>query len=154
MTDALAQSNGFYTPFGARGASYEDDWVGGEKEEIDVEGDASLEQYLDRFSEISSLPRNWDSYGAEPVNRRTLVYAVKVFLTLMEGRTIEPFITPTPDGGISIEWSAGQRGLDVEILGPFRVNAHYFAGEGEDPWDRSVGPEYPKLSGVLDNLTA
>jgi len=72
---------------------------------IDAEG------ALDR---ISSMERDWDSYGAEPPNANS-VRASKEILEELAGALILPStIVPSAEGGVSIYFMTGHRTVYIE----------------------------------------
>jgi len=70
-------------------------------------------ELLGRIGRLLELPSNWDSYGARPVSRDFLRYALEVLRVIMRPGTPLPALIPTSLGGIQIEWHT--RGIDLEI---------------------------------------
>ncbi|MEJ7570345.1 MAG: hypothetical protein WKF41_19040 [Gaiellaceae bacterium] len=66
-----------------------------------------------RVKEIASLRAGWDTYGADPVDRRNIVAALNFLLQSVGRRAPVPGIVPLPDGGLQLEWHRG--GMDVEV---------------------------------------
>jgi hypothetical protein len=76
----------------------------------------SLSQRLDL---LLSLPDNWDSYGAAPINPNTIsrVEAAlrEIFMVVGESAPL-PFIAPANDGTIVLEWKTAEgRELTLDI---------------------------------------
>jgi hypothetical protein len=61
----------------------------------------------ERLNRLATLPQNWDSYGAVPMHPKTMNRVRSVLLEILalggEGLPL-PFIAPSPDGGIELEW--------------------------------------------------
>jgi len=60
------------------------------------------EQILDQFDKFSSLPTNWDGYGAEPPNEKALENARKVVAVLEAENFLPQQLAADADGGICI----------------------------------------------------
>ena len=76
----------------------------------------------ERLAEIATLPRDWDPYGSEPPSPVAIGLAFGIlgaaatkFGTAAGEHLIPDHITPIADGGIQMEWSAGERALEVYI---------------------------------------
>ncbi len=66
--------------------------------------------------DLHRLPPNWDSYGADPVDRESVQQASALLRALAVMPNIEsPLVTATPDGNAAFCWDHGQRSLDLEI---------------------------------------
>lgn len=74
-----------------------------------------LRQAYDQLAKLSALPRDWDSYDADPVSIIALGQARLLFSNLDFEDIPEPHIAPTPDGGIGLHWRVGSRDLEIEI---------------------------------------
>src|SRR3990172_3596887 len=57
-----------------------------------------------KFGEILSLPPNWDSYGASPIDPECAILALRLVLSIMKIGIPVPTIVPTNRGGIQIQW--------------------------------------------------
>jgi hypothetical protein len=56
---------------------------------------------------LARLPQNWDSYGASPINPEAIQKARGILRSVfaLGGTSIPlPFVAPSPDGGIELEW--------------------------------------------------
>ena len=69
-----------------------------------------------RFEQFKQLPENWDSYGALRISDEAIEKG-KSILTLMPavGFSGEPFVAPSPSGGVQIEWDLPEREVVLEI---------------------------------------
>jgi hypothetical protein len=87
--------------------------------EVDVSRGSSLwlrptAHALDR---VVRLPKNWDSNGALPIQRKAVENALRWLDRLLDEETFPPAIVPTVVGGVQAEWHMA--GLDIEIdFGP------------------------------------
>lgn len=69
--------------------------------------------FLDTAVHLMTLPENWDSYGARPIDPRFVYYGLSLLNDLMRKRTPSPAMVPTSMGGIQLEWH--NRGIDLEV---------------------------------------
>lgn len=79
---------------------------------------------VDVLADLRKLGPNWNSYGALPPTER----ALKIAETMT---TNAPWICPTNDGGVQIEWHCN--GFDIEIrTQPDQASApEIFVGEAD-----------------------
>jgi hypothetical protein len=71
-------------------------------------GDVPISAY-ERLASFGRLQRNWDSYGAEPIDRRCIDKAMELLIKL--GKEWCP--VPTVTGGIQLELH--KDGFDMEL---------------------------------------
>jgi len=78
-------------------------------------------EYLERLFDIGNLinavriehkQKNWDGYGAKPVNADSLNYADK-FLRNLEASIPLPFVGGEPSGRVGIEWATDKTRFTV-----------------------------------------
>ena len=76
-------------------------------------GPAWLRLTMLRCVELLALPRNWDSYGAEPISPELTWTALQLLRCFMRDGMSRPKIVPTNRGGVQLEWH--QDGIDLEV---------------------------------------
>lgn len=69
----------------------------------------------DRMEEFLELDDNWNSYGAKRINEEIPPKALRLLLKIDSSDTPEPFVAPTPDGGIDIEWNTEDKLLSFKV---------------------------------------
>ena len=71
-----------------------------------------------RIEEISRLPRNWDGEGAGTIKSYVLADVVETLIQFEQriGCFKEPFIAPTRDGFVQMEWHGNRRSLEIEAV--------------------------------------
>ena len=71
-----------------------------------------------RVGELSDLEQNWDGEAAKPVKAPVLGDTVEFLRRLFQQTSIlrEPFLVPTFDGLIQIEWHDKKRSLEIEAV--------------------------------------
>ena len=65
---------------------------------------------------LVNLPWNWDGYGSPPVTEQALRTADVVLRASDHYPIGVPDVAPVTGGGVFIEWEAGGRDLEIEIL--------------------------------------
>lgn len=90
---------------------------------------------------LASLRTNWDSYSGAPLQEKAVLKALEL-LTALEFTGPAPWLSPTPDGGIHLEWNENdlELTLDIDSTGTIEVVADYDNGELQEwtanVWDR------------------
>ncbi|MDQ3780533.1 MAG: hypothetical protein M3354_08315 [Chloroflexota bacterium] len=73
---------------------------------------------LDR---LSTLPQDWDSYGADPPSVRAIAIAARIIAGFQEQYRGPVSSSPLPlaivplSGGVQLEWNASSGSLEIEI---------------------------------------
>ncbi len=67
-----------------------------------------------RLDEILAMPSDWDCDGAEAPNSK-VVAAARLFVQRSISHPV-PSANPTFEGGVQLEWHAGDRTLEIEFL--------------------------------------
>ena len=109
-------------------------------------GKAALER-------ISTLPDNWDSYGAPSVSSATIQTGLQLLYSTARMATPTPSVVPTGVGGLQLEWHA--RGMDIELyLSPGEEPELFVADRHEGTEDEAVlSTDLSALSQALARLT-
>jgi hypothetical protein len=76
---------------------------------------------VNAIGRLLSLPPNWDSYGAPPVDPKHVDAALKLLADVMRDDTPPPAVVPTSRGGVQIEWHTKGVDLEVELVTPTRL---------------------------------
>jgi hypothetical protein len=75
-----------------------------------------MPRYVDKIEEMKLLQPNWDSYGADAANPRTLRDATAFLRKLTESQGLEePQVAPTRVGGVCALWATNGHELEVEF---------------------------------------
>lgn len=76
-----------------------------------------LQDVLTQLQAIAELPDGWDSYGAPQPDINKLKAARDLLLCLCKDTNLpKPYVNPTPSGGVQLEWEAGERYFELEIV--------------------------------------
>lgn len=123
------------------------------KSEVRLTVDGQFPTWLDTviadLNSAASLPANWDSYGARPVNQRTLEHALDVLLRVVGNEDPIPEILATSHGGIQFLWHKPGRELKVAINAPFQGEFYYSDDERDVEFE---GPFSIEFGDVLQRL--
>lgn len=68
---------------------------------------------------VAELGRDWDSYGAPPVDPDAVYSAIRLVADFAKLTSPVPFpdVGPTPDGGVLLRWDLGATEVDVVYHG-------------------------------------
>jgi hypothetical protein len=78
-----------------------------------------------RVCELSSLPANWDSYGARPIDPSCAIAAIRLILSAVHPSIPAPAVVPTNRGGIQLEWHRGGVDLEIRIDSPTQFHVAF-----------------------------
>ena len=114
-----------------------------------------LTDVIQGMNRVAALNPNWDSYGARPVNQRTLEYAFEVIMKFQgENPTLRvPQIGATVTGGVEFEWHGGGRDLEIQIEAPYRISAFFEDEHTSEDWEGPVGPELAEIQEYLGRIS-
>jgi hypothetical protein len=115
---------------------------------------AWLRSTVNQLEEILSLGENWDSYGAAPVSFENAEYAVRLLDFVASLATPAPFIAPTPEGSVQLEWHRAGIDLEVEIVSPYRLLVSYEdqAG-GTSSWEGEVTTDFTSVREAIQEFS-
>src|SRR6266481_3845048 len=105
------------------------------------------ETVLNRLNSLFDLQENWDSYGAKRINQELVYVVLSVLDAVMQPHTPAPYVVPTPNGYIQLEWHRGGHDIEVEIASS--ANIQGLLGDREHDLSHDVRP----LSRALRELT-
>lgn len=84
---------------------------------------------------FESLPANWNSYGARPIQRSLIFSAILVLRQLAQPKTPKPALIPTTEGGVQIEWHQGGIDLEIKIISPQRCSMSFEDSRAGLAWE-------------------
>ena len=71
-----------------------------------------------QFKAISGLQPGWDGFGAGPVRRDVISFAVQILTQVMGSETPPPYISPMSHEGLLMEWHLPDIELEIEVETP------------------------------------
>jgi hypothetical protein len=99
---------------------------------------------LRRIGELMRLPDDWDTYGSPRIQQPAAQKAVQV---LSAAAALEhlptPQIVPVSGGGLQIEWTSGNRELEIEILPDSSIE--YLIAEADQTYEAPIPAEHAHL---------
>jgi hypothetical protein len=122
---------------------------------VEVVGDKPqwLEPVALRLNDLLRLDKNWDSYGAYPVDRSTVVQVLRLLRQIMRADTPLPFLVPTAIGGICMEWHRDDTELVLRVDPDQEVIASLSVGDDENEWYVNSGSSMGTFTQSLRRLT-
>jgi hypothetical protein len=112
-----------------------------------------LHDCIARIEQLRSLSANWNSYGALPIDLRSIMLAKSLLVELAFVDSIEePTVTASPSGNVAFCWDDGERSLDVEVL-PDNLLEYAYLNESQPSLDEEGQTcEVNKLAFLLTQL--
>ncbi len=97
---------------------------------------AWLPSAIAELERLRELPPNWDSYGAQRVDRDSVLRATELLQCLARFIGTEaPTVTATPSGDAAFCWDAGAWSLDASV-DPSGLISYVFLNEQDHSQDR------------------
>ncbi len=75
---------------------------------------AALLPVAHQLDELATLPPGWNSYNARPIDPRSREAALSVLAFLAWDGPL-PTVSPTPRGGVQLEWGGDEDGVELEF---------------------------------------
>lgn len=104
------------------------------------------------LNRVAELPANWDSYGALPIDQRTLEHALYVIVSLMDADSPRPQIGATVRGGVEFEWHSDDKDLEIQVERPFQVHGYFCHDLADEEWEDNIGIDLDRLRPYLRRL--
>ena len=92
-------------------------------------------------ADLLTLPSNWDSYGAEPIQLEVVRAALSFLSRHLEHDSHAPWIVPMSDGGIQLEWSHDDKEIEVVIAPEGEISAFWFDDTTDDERELDISAE-------------
>lgn len=111
---------------------------------VQYEGDREPEwlvQVTARLDHLLNLEKDWDSYGAAPIESEAVSTALRWIASCLQVFPEAPFIAPLADGGVQVEWTHGSVEVGFTVRTAQPPQAFIVTDVSEDQWflDRSEG---------------
>ncbi len=112
---------------------------------------------LPGIGRLMTLPADWDHQGAPAIQRPAIKMALNALIEFMDETSSAPQWTPTPQGGVQLDWH--ERGVDLEIEFDINTSQGYaiFSDHTNDAldWDGTVVDNLCSLRTLfMDRLNA
>lgn len=80
---------------------------------------------LARIYELSELPENWDSYGANPLKDEAASALFNLLDQLKSYIQSQPSVSVTGQGGLLAEWTSPQSAIELSADPGFPISVYY-----------------------------
>jgi hypothetical protein len=121
---------------------------------------ATNQRAAERIRKLAKLEPDWDGYGGDPPTAEAIKMTAMLLLAihkLAHGLLDGPFISPSPDGGLGLEWELDSGAELVLIIPPTGTDIRYLLDEptssGNIIESEGVLPKNATLSDLLSRLT-
>ncbi len=116
-----------------------------------------LEASLPGIERLMTLSAGWDQQGAPAIQMSAIKMALSALIEFMNETSSAPQWTPTPRGGVQLDWH--ERGVDLEIEFDTNATQGYavFSDHRNDEldWDGTVAENLGRLKSLfMDRLNA
>lgn len=102
--------------------------------------------------DLRTLPPNWDSYNAMPVNTKLVDTALTFMSGLLGPSSPAPRVVPLSSGGLQLEWHRNE--IDVEVVFDQNEKPYFYrrnrASGGES--EHSLSEERNLLAAIINDL--
>jgi hypothetical protein len=100
---------------------------------------------LDTLYKLDDLKANWGGEGDDPITDAAISNAIRLLYRLYRRGVRRPYIYPTRDGNVQLEWDGGDQYLEVTCSDGY----HYFLSRlGEE----ESGPTTTPVDTVINCL--
>jgi hypothetical protein len=99
------------------------------------------------------LAPNWDSYGAQPIDREIVLAAMHLLAHTMPDNAPSPSVVPTSRGGVAFEWHMRGIDLEVEVVTQARFHVYFLDLRSDQEWEAELTSDLAPLVRCLDELT-
>ncbi|MCY3820355.1 MAG: hypothetical protein OXH52_13490 [Gammaproteobacteria bacterium] len=108
---------------------------------------------LSQLASIIILEKNWDSYGANPIEWSRVYQTFDLLHSVMDHDTPAPVLVPMTSGSIQLEWHTLDIDLEVELLSNTSIAVWYEDGLHRlEPFDDVLHYDVTPLADVLREL--
>ena len=131
----------------SRGQEYQVEW-----QDYGQPLPAWFDPLMQGFVDLFTLPHDWDSYGAGPIDPRAVHEAMTLINSLLGPTSPAPRVVPLSSGGLQLEWH--RQGIDLEIVfdrdgEPFFYYRNRVTG---DESEHALPQDNALLKSILRNL--
>ena len=103
---------------------------------VDAEFKSALAQEIEA---LGSLDKNWDSYGAPPIDPKIISAGVKFIYSLPGHLAQRPRVVPMSPGNFQLEWHRGRKILELEFETPTTIRFLQWNGDQNFSVEDTIG---------------
>ncbi|MEV5881667.1 hypothetical protein AB0L74_02875 [Streptomyces sp. NPDC052020] len=109
---------------------------------IEIQDVLSIEPVLpadwsDRLSELHDLEAGWLDGVGQPVSRKVLREVESLLLEFLDEQVQRPYIYPTEDGGVQLEWPYSAGEVTLTVTPDDKVEAYSFSKQDDRECDKT-----------------
>ncbi|WP_406353182.1 hypothetical protein [Streptomyces sp. NBC_00658] len=86
---------------------------------------------VDKINKLLALPEGWDGYRADRIPVEAGVSMLRVLLSVMDRRSLQPQLFPLPSGGLQVEWHVSGSSIEIEVAADGQSGSALAEGEEE-----------------------
>jgi hypothetical protein len=102
---------------------------------------------------LVNLPEDWDGYGSPRIDRQVGMFALEVLNKIMAPETPEPYIVPSPAGGVQIEWHRNHVDLEMHIVAPYEVQTFVFDHASGEEQEFTLSDNVAAVATIIDRIS-
>jgi len=113
---------------------------------------AWFDPLMQGFVDLLTLPNNWNSYGAGPIDSALIHEAMEFMNNLLGPSNPAPRMVPLSSGGLQIEWH--RKGIDLEVVFDSGEEPYFYYRNrmnGEES-EHTLRENIHLLSSIINNL--
>ncbi|MCD6218565.1 hypothetical protein J7L05_12025 [bacterium] len=108
---------------------------------------------INKLIDLNDLKDNWDSEGAPSIDIDCILAAIVLLAQITQDNTPEPYIFPTLQGGVQIEWSTKKAEIEIEIINKNTILVLFDKPNGEElDWEEEIYDNIPRLVNCVKQL--
>lgn len=106
-----------------------------------------------QLARLLSMPSDWDSYGAKPIDRQIAIAALNlVGIVVVNGAPL-PALIPTSDGGIQLEWHRCGVDLEIRVISGMSLGVFLEDLATGEIREEEIGADLTPLRSFLDRVS-
>jgi len=98
---------------------------------LDISRPKWIQSVARKLETFRAYQAGWDSYGAHSIDNEALEHAKRFLNDSLFSNLDKPFITPTSNGGIQVEWNRDGKALELEFVSLTELHYFYSDSSGE-----------------------
>lgn len=113
---------------------------------------AWIEPTFHALKGLLQLPKDWDGYGASPVQERIAQRVLFVLCEVMEDDAPPPSVVPLTGGGIQVEWHRLEKNLEIEFPADAAPSFYYYEENSDLESEGQVSGNYDRIQAYISAL--
>lgn len=101
------------------------------------------------LSDVLTLPRDWDSYGSDPISDIPVRKAFCLMLKLMPPDGRAPWVVPLSEGGIQLEWHREGAVLEIEIDSSDSAHGYWYNPARGEECDLKIPDDEDRIKSYI-----